>query len=98
MAPDSLDVSMHPKSSRWKHLPFERQSWLPGDNDSIQWYLEMPDWYHRGHVNYVCDEGDKEIFNSMYHRLLQLEREGLMLLDWQRYDSDPTWSCSNSAR
>jgi hypothetical protein len=65
---------------------FERTSLVPEWRlfglDSMQGYLELPEWYGKGHVRFSCDPSDRDDFQSMYFRLLQLEKDGLVLIQW----------------
>lgn len=71
--------------------PFERKSlarvW-PFGLDSVQGYLELPEWYPRGDVIFSCDPADHRRFGSMYFQLVQLEEDGLVNIEWEPQKSD----------
>jgi hypothetical protein len=65
---------------------FERRSLVPGSAfglDSVQGYLELPEWYGKHHVIIAFDPTDRERFDSMYFQLLQLEKDGLIVIQWE---------------
>ncbi|WP_374477786.1 hypothetical protein [Zoogloea sp.] len=51
--------------------------------DSIQGYLELAEWYSKRGVTFVCDEEHIRSFGSMYFQLLQLEKDGLVVMEWK---------------
>lgn len=70
----------------------ERKTFLPEWRlfglDSIQGYLEMPEWYSKDHVRFFCEEKDRSRFGSMFFQLLQLEKEGFLIIEWVPSDDD----------
>lgn len=72
--------------------PLERKSLLPDWHlfglDSVQGYLELPEWYAKRYVVFSCDPADRERFDSMYFQLLQLEKDGLIVVEWKPESSD----------
>lgn len=67
--------------------PLERRSLLPDWGlfalDSVQGYLELAEWYAKRQVVFSCDPADSERFDSMYFQLLQLEKDGLIIIEWE---------------
>ena len=67
-------------------LPLERKSLLPDWHqfglDSVQGYLELPEWYGKRRVIFACDPADSSNFDSMYFYLLQLEKDGFLITEW----------------
>lgn len=74
---------------RFESLSRERLLREPFGLDSVQGYLELATWYGKGRVVFGCHTSDRDVFDSMYHRLLQLEAEGYLLLEWSARDDDP---------
>jgi len=75
---------------------FERKSlapdWRMFGLDSVQGYLELSEWYAKGGVILCCDPVDENRFGSMYYQLLQLEKDGLIRVDWESttgHDENP---------
>ncbi len=65
--------------------PFERVSLAPTwpfGLDSVQGYLEMTHWYDGKDVIFSCDPTDIHRFDSMYFQLVQLEKEGHLVIQW----------------
>lgn len=66
--------------------PFERvflaPTW-PFGLDSVQGYLELAHWYDSKNVTFSCDPTDIQRFDSMYFQLVQIEKEGHLVIQWQ---------------
>ena len=56
--------------------------------DSIQGYLEMAHWYHKGHIKFADNRKNKNEHWSILFILNQLEDEGYIKTEWIEYKND----------
>jgi hypothetical protein len=56
--------------------------------DSIQGYLEMAHWYHKGNIKFADNHNNKDEHWSIIFILNQLEDEGYIKTEWIEYKND----------
>lgn len=56
--------------------------------DSIQGYLEIAHWYHKGYIKFVDNLNNKNEHSSIIFILNQLKDEGYIKTEWIEYKND----------